>query len=109
MPKYYAGIAAGDTLNSMQQYGGDYGISPSQDLDCNDVNASGSLVGVGATFSGKLNCSGTTYPFYPPRVTNSERDNMDSPAAGAMIWNTSSATMQFYNGSAWRSMDSSAV
>ena len=101
MSKYYAGIAAGDTLDGMIANGGDFGITPSQDIDCENI------AGVAVTFSGKVNCSGTTVPFYPPRVTTTQRDAM-TPAAGAMIWNSSDAILQVYNGSAWRTVTTEA-
>ena len=101
---YFDNSAAGQhTRSEIIAAADDFGMGITQDIDCANI------VGAAATFSSKVNCSGTTYPFYPPRVTNSERDNMNNLAAGGIIWNTTSNEMQFYNGSGWRVMDSSAV
>ena len=37
----------------------------------------------------------------PPKVSNSG-NNLTNVVAGAMIYNTSNNTLQFYNGSGWR-------
>ena len=97
MSKYYAGIAAGDTLDGMIANGGDFGITPSQDIDCENI------AGVAVTFSGKVNCSGTTDPFYPPRVTTTQRDAM-SVTQGAMVFNSTDGKLQVYNGSSWQTL-----
>ena len=41
MPKYYSGITTGPTLDSMLASGSEFGIFPSQDIDCANINASG--------------------------------------------------------------------
>ena len=41
MAKYYSGITTGPTLDSMLASGSEFGIFPSQDIDCANINASG--------------------------------------------------------------------
>ena len=41
MAKYYSGITTGPTLDSMLASGSEFGIFPSQDIDCQDISASG--------------------------------------------------------------------
>ena len=41
MSKYYSGIETGTTLDSMLSGGSEFGIFPSQDIDCANINASG--------------------------------------------------------------------
>ncbi|NDE90620.1 MAG: hypothetical protein EB059_05720 [Alphaproteobacteria bacterium] len=51
-----------------------------------------------------LDISSTTKGFLPPRLTTTERDAISSPATGLTIYNTTTAAMQSYNGSAWGSV-----
>lgn len=61
---------------------------------------------IGAT-GGSLNASAilqvdsTTRGFLPPRLTTAQRDLIATPAAGLMIYNTSTNRPNFYDGSAW--------
>jgi len=43
----------------------------------------------------------TTQGFLPPRMTTAQRDLIGTPAAGLMIYNTSTNRPNFYDGSAW--------
>lgn len=43
----------------------------------------------------------TTQGFLPPRMTTTQRDNISSPVAGLVIFNTSTGVLNFYSGSAW--------
>jgi len=43
----------------------------------------------------------TTKGFLPPRMTTAQRDLIGTPAAGLMIYNTSTNRPNFYDGSAW--------
>ena len=203
MAKYYSGISTGETLDGMISNGGAYGINPSQDIDCENiecgiitatsgifsgnvsiggtltyedvknvdsigiitardgikvsgivtaiagaavtyygdgqhltgltaselqvggdirprnVNASGITtvstfkVGTAATIESSGNatlgiitassviCNATTIPFYPPVVTTTQRDAM-TVTAGAMVYNSSTNKLNFYNGSTWK-------
>ena len=40
----------------------------------------------------------------PPKVTTTERNNLAGLVAGAMIYNTSTNNIQFYNGSSWSNL-----
>ena len=41
MTKYYSGIATGTTLDTMLASGHEFGVFPSQDIDCQNISASG--------------------------------------------------------------------
>jgi uncharacterized protein (TIGR02145 family) len=61
-------------------------------------------VGIGTTTpdgSAKLDVSSTTKGFLPPRLTTTERNQINSPAAGLMIYNTTLSAIQFYTGTSW--------
>lgn len=51
--------------------------------------------------SSKLTVTSTTQGFLPPRMTTAQRDLISSPAAGLIIYNTSTNKHQGYNGSTW--------
>ena len=48
-----------------------------------------------------LDVTSTAKGFLPPRMTTTQRDAIASPATGLMIFNTTNAGFEFYNGSAW--------
>ena len=48
-----------------------------------------------------VNISSTTQGFLPPRMTTTERDAITSPAAGLIIYNTTTNKHQGYNGTTW--------
>lgn len=60
-------------------------------------------VGVGgaAAASAILTATSTTQGFLPPRMTGTQRDAIASPAAGLMVYNSTTNKLNFYNGSAW--------
>jgi len=51
--------------------------------------------------SAQLQVQSTTKGFLPPRMTTAERDAISSPAAGLIIYNTSTNKHQGYNGTTW--------
>jgi hypothetical protein len=69
--------------------------------------AAGSSLGVGMSVATGVNASAvlqadsTTKGFLPPRMTTAQRDLISSPAAGLMIYNTSTNVLNFFNGSVW--------
>lgn len=71
------------------------------------------LVGIGADPSGTpsavLSVTSTTHGFLPPRLTDTQRDAISSPASGLMIYNTTTDKLNFYNGTVWREVNDSAV
>jgi hypothetical protein len=51
--------------------------------------------------SARLEIQSTTQGFLPPRMTTTQRDLIATPAAGLMIYNTTTNRPNFYDGSAW--------
>jgi len=45
---------------------------------------------------------GTTKGFLPPRMTTTQRDAIASPAAGLIIFNTTTTKLECYDGAAWQ-------
>jgi len=68
----------------------------------------GTSVGIGINspeVSALLDVSSTTQGFLPPRMRTSERDSINSPANGLIIFNTDSETIDvFTNGGGWKSL-----
>lgn len=54
-----------------------------------------------ASASAILQADSTTKGFLPPRMTTAQRDLIATPAAGLVIYNTSTNVLNFYNGTAW--------
>ena len=72
------------------------------------IDFSGRLL-VGTTSaqgSAILQTDSTTLGFLPPRMTTAQRDAISSPAAGLMVYNTSTNKLNFYNGTAWEAVTS---
>jgi len=66
-------------------------------------------VGIGTTSpsaSALLDVSSTTQGLLPPRMTGAQRDAISSPAAGLMVYNTTTNKLNFYNGTAWEAVTS---
>ncbi len=61
------------------------------------INTDGSAPDVSAI----LDVQSTTKGILLPRLTNAERDAINSPAVGLVIYNTQSETIQTYHGSLW--------
>jgi len=63
--------------------------------------------GIGATStinaSAILQVTSTTQGILPPRMTTTQRDAISSPATGLQVYNTTTNTNDFYNGTAWAS------
>jgi hypothetical protein len=60
-----------------------------------------SASGTSASASAILQANSTTKGFLPPRMTTTQRDLIATPAAGLMIYNTTTNRPNFYDGSAW--------
>lgn len=61
-------------------------------------------VGIGTTTpaaSAQLDVSSTSKGFLPPRMTTTNRDAIASPAAGLVIYNTTTNSLQLFAGSGW--------
>ena len=67
------------------------------------ISTTGSLGAGTATPDSKaiLDLVSTTKVMLPPRMTTAERDAIGSPPTGSVIFNTTTATLNQYNGSAW--------
>jgi hypothetical protein len=62
----------------------------------------GTSLSVGAIdASAALTVTSTTKGFLPPRLTTTQRDAISSPATGLQVYNTTTNTNDFYNGTAW--------
>ena len=58
----------------------------------------------GADASAVLQADSTTQGFLPPRMTTTERDAITTPAAGLMVYNTTTNKAQCYNGTTWNDL-----
>ena len=70
-------------------------------------NVGASSFGVGVTdapASAQLEVRSTTKGFLPPRMTTTERDAITTPAAGLMVYNTTTNKAQCYNGTTWNDL-----
>ena len=103
MAKFYTNLSSGDTVNSILNFGSQYGISISQDLDCQDVDCRK------VTATGEVKCTSTTSPFYPPVVSTSQRNSMTGLSQGAVVYDSDLEAICFYNGSAWRKVSNTAA
>gem|GEM_PF-5829440 len=57
--------------------------------------------------SAKLDIVSTSSGFLPPRMTAAQRDAISNPAAGLLIYNTTSRSIEFYNGTSWAALSGS--
>ena len=69
------------------------------------LNALNAQVGIGTPTpdnSAVLELQSTEKGFLPPRLTESERDNnISTPAAGLIIYNTTANQVEVYDGTQW--------
>ena len=56
------------------------------------------------TATAVLEVSSTDKGFLPPRMTGTQRDAIESPASGLIIYNTTTNKAQCYNGTSWNDM-----
>lgn len=59
--------------------------------------------------SSMLNVQSTNHGFLMPRMTTAQRNAIASPATGLLIVNTSSSSIDLYNGSSWLSLAAGSV
>ena len=64
-------------------------------------------VEAGTVASAKVDITSTTQGFLPPRMTTTQRDAINLPASGLMIYNTTTNKINFYAASAWETITSS--
>ncbi|MEI7727249.1 MAG: FISUMP domain-containing protein, partial [Bacteroidota bacterium] len=55
--------------------------------------------------SAMLDVKSTSAGLLPPRMTKAQRDAIPTPAAGLIIFNTTTATLNVFNGTIWNYMD----
>ncbi len=83
------------------------------EIEFADQEGQESSIGIGTTVS--INTTGivtatqfisnsTTTAFYPPVLTTTQRDAMSGLSQGAMIFNSTSKKMEFYDGTTWQSL-----
>jgi hypothetical protein len=81
--------------------------------DILNVNEAGVLVSLEnqgiPTASAILEAKSTTKGFLPPRMTTTQRDAIASPATGLQVYNTTTNTSDYYNGTAWVSISSGNI
>ena len=68
-------------------------------------------VGVGTSTpaaSAQLDVSSTSKGFLPPRMTTTDRNAIESPATGLIIYNTTTNSLEIRNSSAWVSLSPAA-
>ncbi len=83
-----------------------HGLLPGTDatpLDLDGGTLEAGSVGIGGTpvASAALEVVSTTRGILPSRMTTTQRDAISSPATGLVIFNTTTARLEFYNGTAW--------
>jgi Protein of unknown function (DUF1566) len=66
-------------------------------------------VGVGTVpnATAMLDVNSTTRGFLPPRMTETQRNAITSPAEGLLIYNSTSKKMNYYDGTGWKNFDGS--
>ena len=127
MANYYSyfdnSTAGQNTRSEIDEESAIFGMGVSQDINCGITTVSTLKVSTGATIASNGNatlciltasnatlgiltassviCNTTTIPFYPPVVTTTQRDAM-TVTAGAMVYNSSTNKLNFYNGSTWK-------
>jgi uncharacterized protein (TIGR02145 family) len=73
-------------------------------LNNSNIHNNGAGVGIGTTSpnaSAKVEITSTTQGFLPPRMTTTQRDAIAAPAAGLVIFNTTTNCLNFFIGSGW--------
>jgi hypothetical protein len=73
-------------------------------LNNSNIHNNGAGVGIGTTSpnaSAKVEITSTTQGFLPPRMTTTQRDAIAAPAAGLVIFNTTTNCLNFFMGSGW--------
>jgi hypothetical protein len=56
------------------------------------------------TVYGELNMNSTTKGFLPPRMTTTQKNAIASPAAGLVVYDSTTNKLQCYNGSTWNDL-----
>lgn len=85
-----------------QGFAGD-GTLPAYQNTYLSIDPAGSIVigAISPAASALLDLTSTTKGFLPPRMTTTQRDAIASPAAGLVIYNTTTSKHQGYDGTTW--------
>jgi len=101
-------IAIGDSLDLPSRTGSDQGTIGNVVYIIGGMGHGTTVgpgrVGIGVNApaaSAKLDVTSTTQGFLMPRMTQTQRDAISSPATGLMIYDITNAGYYWYNGSAW--------
>ena len=98
MANYYSyfdnSTAGQNTRSEIDEESAIFGMGVSQDIDCQDIDCRK------VTATGEVKCTSTTAPFYPPVVTTAQRNAM-TVTVGAMVYNSTTNKLNYYDG-AWR-------
>lgn len=80
------------------------------DIVADNQQFTGALVGSGSLGSGSLLGGGSTTQGYKviPTMTETERDAITSPTTGLMVINSTANTVDYYNGTSWQSIGTTA-
>ena len=71
------------------------------------MDSANDRIGIGAVpnvASAVLEIESTTKGFLPPRMTTTQQNAISGPAAGLMLYNTTTNKLMVYNGSAWTAL-----
>ena len=101
-----SGASSLDGAVTINDAGADVDFRVEGDTAANLIFADASLDAVGINqssiaTSAVLDIASTTKGMLIPRVTTTQRDAISSPATGLLVYNTSTAAVNFYNGSSW--------
>ena len=71
---------------------------------CSNITDNGTSIGINSATppaNAALDVFSSTQGFLPPRLTITQRNNINSPQPGLMIYNTDVNCMEWFNGSGW--------
>jgi hypothetical protein len=68
------------------------------------LNNVGTSFGGSPTASAKVSVNSTTQGFLPPRMTTTQKNAIASPAAGLVVYDSTTNKLQCYNGSTWNDL-----
>ena len=80
----------------LQGWSGTFSITPDGPIVYNDNNGAPTV-----DPSAAFDLQSTTRGFLPPRLTTTQRNAISSPAAGLIIYNSSTNKLNFFNGTTW--------
>ena len=91
------------------QADGDISVDGETELDNLNVTGVSTFTNTVNVTNASVKMTATNAYFAPPSLTTSERNSASNLVAGAMIYNEDLNRLEYYNGSAWRALDNSAV